>query len=204
MRKKFKRDVAAYYGLTVPGDDNMLVDMLGSQQRFIDVTLAHIWPSALMDVSPDFARELTLPADFHTSPRNYLLLPKDLHDAFDDGRVAFIPTRDSVIIRDFRGGAFSVLSGRTLHLPRGCEGRIPFKRLLSWFAWVAKGSSLFSRQRSTSVGASSSSSGNEAFERHIARGINACRFSRSVDSLTLSHYQVARISRQRPGYQAGE
>lgn len=190
LRKMFKRDVAEYYGLTVAGNRNELVDMLGVQRSFGEVILAHIWPAALMDAAHEIASDMMLPDDFHTSPRNYLLLPKDLRDAFDSGSIAFVPSRDSIVMRDFRGGIVSAINGQALNLPRAGEGRVPFKRLLSWFAWVAKGNSLTSGdvlvELESLLGASANSRGNDAVAALVEHGVRADSMARTVNALTLA------------------
>lgn len=129
----FKHEVATYYGLTDPaGDDSYLVDMLGVRRKATDVQLASIFPALV-------SRAVALPADAHTTPSNVLLLPKDAHDAFDAGVVAFIPSSDNITIRVLKptapGGDVVAL-----HIPRAAaDGHWPCKRTLGWFAWLAKG-----------------------------------------------------------------
>jgi hypothetical protein len=145
-RVRFKREVATYYGLAT-GDPNTLVDMFGVVCRFDEVTLAHVWPNALVDAAPSLEDKLALalPHDFYRSPRNYLLLGKDVHDAFDAGLIAFIPSRGAINVRAFKPVPAAVsaqvagLMERQLVLPRAAEGHVPFRRLLAWFAWLAKG-----------------------------------------------------------------
>ena len=138
-RVDFKRSVADFYGL-LHADPNKLVDMLGVERRFDEVTLAHIWPASYGDFG-DYAREMALPVDFHTQPRIFLLLDRELHVAFDDGRVAFLPSRAGIKIRVLRreglSDAIFALDGRVLHLLK--PDTTPFKRTLGWFAWLAKG-----------------------------------------------------------------
>jgi hypothetical protein len=164
--------------------------MLGNEQRFDQVTLAHLWPAALMETASALAGDLKLPADFSTTPRNFLLIPKTLHDAFDDGRVAFVPSRDGIVIREFRGSMFQHLNGRFLHIPRAGEGHVPFKRLLSWFAWFAKGNSLISAVASSelekSLGASADEFGNTTLVKMVDKGTAVQRLSRLVVAVTLA------------------
>ena len=58
----------------------MLKYMFGQVHRFDAVTLAHVWPKALLDVAPSLEDKeaLALPLDFYNSPRNYLLLDRQL------------------------------------------------------------------------------------------------------------------------------
>jgi hypothetical protein len=120
----------------------------------------------------DFAREMALPVDFHVEPRNFLLLPKDVHDAFDDGKIGFIPAGDKITLRVFnRDGLaedIAVLDGAPLRLPREGEGHVPYKRTLGWFAWLAKGATVVSpavrAELEAAMGSSASSSGNDALK----------------------------------------
>ena len=45
---------------------------------------------------------MALPPDFYTHPRNFLLLPRDVHEAFDAGLLGFVPSRDAIVVRVFR------------------------------------------------------------------------------------------------------
>jgi hypothetical protein len=171
MRRAFKVRVAEYYGLNHADEPNSLTDMFGTRHNFSLVTLAHIWPESYKNFA-DFAREMALPIDFHLEPRNYLLLPKDVHDAFDDGKIGFIPARDKITLRVFnRDGlaeGVSALDGTRLRLPREHEGRIPYKRTLGWFAWLAKGAMVVSpevrAELEAAMNASASASGNGALK----------------------------------------
>ena len=172
-RVDFKRSVAAFYGLTHE-DGSKLFDMLGVARRFDEVTLAHVWPASYQNFG-DYARQMALPADFHRNPRNFLLLDRELHVAFDDGRVAFLPSRDGVKVRVLRRAGLSetilALDGRALHLPEKANGAVPFKRTLGWFAWLAKGASRCSDEvlgeLDASVSASASAEGNDGLRRLV-------------------------------------
>ena len=161
VRRAFKAHVAEFYGLNHPGDPHSLTDMLGKKRVFADVTLAHIWPDSYKNVA-EFAREMALPSDFYSEPRNFLLLPKDVHDAFDDGKIGFIPAREQFTLRVFNrvglADGITALDGSILHLPRECEGRVPYKRILGWFAWLAKGATVVSPQVRAELEASMSAS----------------------------------------------
>ena len=167
-RVDFKRSVADFYGL-MHADSNKLVDMLGVERRFDEVTLAHIWPASYGNFG-DYAKEMALPADFHVQPRNFLLLDRELHVAFDDGRVAFLPSRAGIKVRVLRpeglSNAMLALDGRALHLPR--PGATPFKRTLGWFAWLAKGASSCSRELLGELDASISVSASEDGNRMLS------------------------------------
>ena len=89
-RRALKASVAEFCGLACAGNPNELVDMLGVRRPFQEVELAHLWPASYQDFGP-YAAEMALPGDFNTSERNFLLLPRDLHQAFDSARVCFIP-----------------------------------------------------------------------------------------------------------------
>ena len=166
-RVDFKRSVADFYGLT-HADPNMLVDMLGVVRRFDEVTLAHIWPASYGNFG-DYAKEMALPADFYIQPRNFLLLDRELHVAFDDGRIAFLPSRAGIKVRVLRpeglSNAMLALDGRALHLPK--PGATPFKRTLGWFAWLAKGASSCSRELLGELDASISASASEDGNRML-------------------------------------
>jgi hypothetical protein len=121
-RRAFKASVAAWYGLDTAGDDDVLVDMLGVPRRFDQVTLAHIWPASYGNFS-EYASEMALPSDFHLQPRNFLLLPRDVHDAFDAGKLGFVPAREGhftarVFRRDGLSDGVASLDGVRLHLRR--------------------------------------------------------------------------------------
>jgi hypothetical protein len=121
----------------------VILDMLGVPRRFDQVTLAHIWPESYGNFS-DYASEMALPGDFHLQPRNFLLLPRDVHDAFDAGKLGFVPSREGnftarVFRRDGLPDGIASLDGVHLHLPRALEGHVPYRRSLGWFAWLAKG-----------------------------------------------------------------
>ena len=178
----FKRLVADFYGLSL-ADPNKLVDMLGVERRFDEVTLAHIWPASYENFG-DYARQMALPADFHKQPRNFLLLDRELHAAFDDGRVAFLPSRAGVKVRvlspEGLSEAMRALDGRALHLPR--PEAAPFKRTLGWFAWLAKGASRCSEELlgelNASISASASADGNEALGLLVAKAVGTAKITR--------------------------
>lgn len=139
-RRAFKVSVADFYGLGHSNDPDMLTDMLGDVRPFHEVTLAHLWPASYSNFG-DYAREMALPAGFHEQPRNFLLLPRDVHEAFDMGHIAFVPKRDgAIVLRVLRAaGLPAPVAGRNgvrLCLP---SGKAPFRRTLGWFAWLAKG-----------------------------------------------------------------
>ena len=169
VRRAFKVRVAEFYGLNHSEDPPSLTDMLGVHRNFAKVTLAHIWPDSYKN-SAAFAREMALPVDFHLEVRNFLLLPKDVHDAFDDGKIGFIPSRDHITLRVFihdgLADEIAALNGYHLHLPRTHEGHVPYKRTLGWFAWLAKGATVVSpevrAELEAAMSASASSGGNDA------------------------------------------
>ena len=196
-RIKFKRRVAAYYGLATM-DPDTLKDMFGVERRFDAVTLAHVWPKALVDVARSLEGDeaLALPPDFFNSPRNYLLLDKATHDAFDAGHIAFIPSRGAIVVHIFQpvtvrvSEQISRLAERQLVLPRAGEGRVPFKRLLSWFAWLAKGLAIFPAQVVADLDASLTASASEEaaapLKALLDDAVKSRRISRTVQALVLS------------------
>jgi len=176
QRRAFKASVAEFYGLSCE-DPHKLVDMLGVQRPFQEVELAHVWPASYQDFGP-YAREMALPADFHLKQRNFLLLPKDLHQAFDTARVCFIPCSAGVRVRVLQAEGLSAsvlaLDGTLLHLPLAAADstRVPYKRVLGWMAWLAKGRRTLAPQAeqdmSEAMGASGSAEGNAALKTLVA------------------------------------
>jgi hypothetical protein len=137
-RCDFKLRVAAFYGLAAAdGGGGQITDMFGVAGPTADVTLAHIWPASYTNWEEP-AREPSLPIGFHTEPRNFMLLPRDVHAAFDRGDVVFIPTTTGVTCFVLPAATVSDgvrrLSGRALHLPLQVT---PYKRLLAYFARCA-------------------------------------------------------------------
>jgi hypothetical protein len=179
MRRASKASVAAFYGLAV-ADADILRDMLGYKHYFSEATLAHLWPASYANFSA-YAREMALPPDFYTHPRNFLLLPRDVHEAFDAGLLGFVPSRDVIVVRVFRRERLSpgvaALDGTLLHLPRAAEGRVPFKRTLGWFAWLAKGAAVVPEhvqaELEGALCASASNAGNAALAGLVRRAAGA-------------------------------
>jgi hypothetical protein len=172
-RREFKASVAEFYGLACADNPNELVDMLGVRRPFNEVELAHLWPATYQDFGP-YAVEMALPGDFHANQRNYLLLPKDLHQAFDSAKVCFIPCTAGIRVRVLRSEGTCAhvkeLDGTLLHLPSATASppRVPFKRILGWMAWLAKGASALApaaeKEMSEALGASASAQGNAALQ----------------------------------------
>ena len=165
--------------------------MRGQRVEFNQATLAHIWPASYANFS-DAAANLALPANFHNQPRHYLLLPKYLHDAFDAGRVGFIPTHTGFIIRVFQHDKVSAevnsLDGQALIIPK--VGAMPFKRILGWFAWLAKGACDLSPgiqlELGESLTASDSHEGNAALSVLLDKAVRTEKVSRLVQGLVLA------------------
>ena len=184
QRIALKRSVADFYGLSLV-DPDKLVDMLGVERPFSDVTLAHIWPASYGNFGA-YAAQMALPPNFNNQPRNFLLLDRELHEDFDGGRVAFLPSRTGVKIRVLRtdqvSAAVRALDGRALFLPR--PGAVPFKRTLGWFAWLAKGASSCSEEvlgeLNESISASASAEGNEALRRLVEKAARAKKITREM------------------------
>lgn len=170
-RKALKEAVAKFYGLSCDDDPNSLVDMLGLRNPFHKVELAHIWPASYQDFGY-FARDMALPGDFFINPRNYLLLPRDLHEAFDGAKVCFIPCQAGIRVRVLHGegisGRVAALDGTLLHLPNSAATPpgVPYKSILGWMAWLAKGFRILTpeseEEMREALGASGSSEGNAA------------------------------------------
>jgi hypothetical protein len=147
--------------------------MLGVRRPFHEVELAHIWPASYQDLGP-FAVDMALPGDFHDNQRNFLLLPRDLHEAFDSAKVCFIPCSAGIRVRVLRPQGLcprvAELDGTLLHLPKAADKPpgVPFKRILGWMAWLAKGSSTLAPaaecDMSEALGASASAEVNGALQ----------------------------------------
>jgi len=140
-RLLFKKVVAAYYGLTVKGNTYMLRNMLGDVTPFSKVTLAHIWPASYTNWG-EGCENLAMPPEFYKNPRNFLLLTRSLHKAFDNGHVVLMPSRRHITIRFINREALDgkldkALDGRKLFIPR--RGAAPYKRQLAYFAMLAQG-----------------------------------------------------------------
>ena len=140
-RKALKQRVAEFYGLT-SDKEGCLVDMFNNTKPRHAVTLSHIWPSSYTNWE-DPRDELALPEDFYKDPRNFLLLPYDVHHAFDQGRIIFVPAKTHVTcfvlpIAEV-GDDIRELHGKQLHLPKHDVGGVPYKRQLAYFALRAKG-----------------------------------------------------------------
>ena len=172
-----KASVAEFYGLSCADSPGELVDMLGVRRPFLEVELAHLWPASFQNFG-SFAAEMALPANFHATERNYLLLPKDLHQAFDSAKVCFIPCSAGIRLRVLRPEGLcarvAAMDGELLHLPSAAANpsRVPFKRILGWMAWLAKGASALApaaeREMSEALGASASAEGNAALRSLVA------------------------------------
>lgn len=142
-RRKFKKAVAAHYGLT-SANKGMLFNMLGEEQAKGEVILAHIWPRSYTNWG-DPCEHLGMPKDFHMNPRGFLLLPKEVEKAFDSGVLILVPSPPAgaagsraitihVIRPDAASEYVKALDGRQLYIPQG----LPFCRLLAFFALQAK------------------------------------------------------------------
>ena len=87
---------------------------------------------------------MALTGNFHANERNFLLLPKDLHQAFDSAKVCFIPCTAGIRVRVLRPEGLCArvvaLDGQLLHVPSAAATppRVPFKRILGWMAWLAR------------------------------------------------------------------
>ena len=166
-RKAFKKRVAKFYGLTswIPG---RMVDMLGNNAPTSAVTLAHIWPSSYTNWE-DPQRELALPEGFYKDERNFLLLPEEVHHAFDKGHVIFVPSVADITCYVLPGadvsGGVRAYHGTQLRLP---SGKVPYKRQLAYFSLRAKGrrtvDATIQRALEEALNASADSTGNAALQ----------------------------------------
>ena len=164
-RHDVKIKVAKYYGLFVKGHPELLRNMLNETVPFAEATLAHIWPASYTNWGEACA-SLGLPGEFYKDYRNYLLIPKPLHDAFDHGHAVLIPDKTGITIRIIKASRLTAglggLDGRRLCIPR--KGVSPYKRELAYFALRAKGVLQVGRQVEDaiwdSLSASSSEGGN--------------------------------------------
>jgi hypothetical protein len=116
---------------------------------------------------------------FHSEPRNFMLLPRDVHAAFDDGRVMFVPSLSSIkcFVLSPAGVSDAVrqLHGRDLHLPLLTS---PYKRMLAFFARCATRQSFTSLDGDvqaaleSAMASSEDSAGNEALQSLIDRMVD--------------------------------
>ena len=103
----------------------------------------HLYPAFCQDLGP-YAKEMALPEGLHAMQRNFLLLPRDLHQAFASASVCFIPCSAGVRVRVLQAEGLSAsllaLDGTLLHLPLAAAAspRVPYTRVLGWMAWLAK------------------------------------------------------------------
>lgn len=176
--------MAEFYGLTDP-DPNYLVDMLGSRAPFHSVTRAHLYPRSFTNFH-QFASYMSLPPDFNTNPRNFLLLDKELHDAFDAGFVGFLPRSGAFVIRVFRPTRVSLrvanLNGQQLRWSNAASQ--PYRRILGWFAWLARGTDESTvetaNELEAALDASDNPDGNTALRQAIEVAISANKVVRSM------------------------
>lgn len=151
-RLDLKLRVLRYYGLLVSCEGNdkslwtartMMDDTDSPPKPLKACTLAHIWPSEKEMLASQIAQELNLPEGFYTEPRNYLILPKDAHDGFDNESLLFMPsTGGSIKVRKWRFEdrsleemeAISKYDGRRLSwsLKDTASPNLPFMRLLAF------------------------------------------------------------------------
>ncbi len=122
---------------------------------------------------------------------NFLLLDKETHDAFDDGFIGIISIRDSndLVIRVFRTPIGNIeratyinsLNGRRLTWPNTVAK--PYRRILGWFARLAKGSTVVNAdvgaELDYTLDGSEDSSGNEALKGAIQSALRLNHVIRS-------------------------
>ena len=175
-RFDFKRRVAAFYGLEA-ADAESLVDMFGVTRPMGEVALAHVWPASYTNWG-DLEEELAMPVGFHSEPRSFMLLPRDVHVAFDDGGVIFVPSSSSIkcfVLSADASDAVRQLHGRDLHLPLNTS---PYKRMLAFFARCAARHSFFDLDGHVQAALEAAtacledSAGNEALQSLIDRMVD--------------------------------
>ena len=162
-RFELKAHVLDYYGLRVPGDAGQCFTHMGGGAVSVELaTMAHVWPSSEADAVGLIAGELRLSPSFHLDPRNFLVLPPDVHSAFNSGWLLLIPMKNAapggasrVVLRASRVDTVVVhgnpASDATLNKRawlRNHDGaaldfkndKRPFMRVLGWRAWTMRGS----------------------------------------------------------------
>jgi hypothetical protein len=159
-RPELKSRVIDFYGLREPDTGLFFTHMGGPAVSSSDATMAHIWPSAEADAAGLLAGELKLPDAFHINPRNFLILPTDVHRAFDSGWLLFIPKKSEggltrVVIRASRvdtvvaqGDPENAATREKREWLRSVDGTFlnfkndarPFMRVIGWRAWTMRGS----------------------------------------------------------------
>jgi len=157
---ELKQRVVSAYNMQDPNDAQRCFTHMGGPSVLLqDATMAHIWPSSEADSAGLLADELKLPNGFHIHPRNFLLLPEDVHKAFDHGWLLFLPIKaaeeglsrvflralhlDSVTVA---GDPDSPQSQAKRAWLRGLDGSFltfrndarPFMRVLGWRAWTTR------------------------------------------------------------------
>lgn len=147
-RVRIKKAAIKYYGLDIymEGDDSTqwrARTMAGGPELpFEACDMAHIWPSEKAHLADEAAVELGLPVGFYKSPRNYLILPRALHVAFDKEAVLLLPsTGGDIVVRKWRvellsereAGEVEQYYGTTLDWPlRRVHGpHLPFMRVMA-------------------------------------------------------------------------
>ena len=152
-----KKGAIEYYGLgvTMTGTDSSAWKchtMLGENEPvegipFSACDLAHIWPVEMSRQADEIAADLKLPDGFFTEPRNFLVLPRIVHVAFDSEAVLLVPKRDgTVVVRQWRADKLSAKDAenlapyynQTLRWSNLAEAPcVPFMRLLVWRMMMA-------------------------------------------------------------------
>ncbi len=158
QRIELKVRVLQYYGLLVSSEGTdkklwtartMLHSSSDTPLPLEACTLAHIWPSEQEMLASEIAAQLQLPAGFYLNPRNYLILPKDAHDGFDNQSLLLLPqSNGSIAVRKWRtedrspeeATAIAKYYGRELWWPNkdSTSPNIPFMRLLAFRMISAK------------------------------------------------------------------
>ena len=188
-RNDIKAEVLDYYGLLVncEGSDKKLwtahtmLDTPDSPPLPLKAcTLAHIWPKEQAMLASELAAELELPDGFYTQPRNYLILPRDAHEGFDNEALMFVPSANgSIKVRKWRvedrsddeAASLAKYFGRELTWPnkQTASPSLPFMRLLA-FRMMSAGKSrpvgepdgISLTEQEAALNSSVTSAGNEA------------------------------------------
>ena len=178
QRASYLRQFAEYYGLQYT--DTQTMNMLGELDAHSNVILSQIWPASYQNWGR-ICSKLALPPKFHSDVRNFLLLPKWVEAAFDQGHIIFVPSPDKITIRVLSrpqglpplDNSLQSLDGRALIIPRAGEGHVPYKRLLGFFAYMASTKAptleLLQHELNDALSASQSEEGNAALTELIRK-----------------------------------
>lgn len=189
-RIQLKIKTLNYYGLIVKRDGEVkdwrahtMLDAEGTPALPLEAcTLAHLWPSELGKEASQIAEELHLPEGFYMDPRNFLILPRDLHEGFDNLALIFLPNRDgNIMVRKWQlehrsleeQEALGKYFDRQLMWPEKASvtPHLPFMRLVAFRMMCAKHKKPMDDPQlfAAALNASVSSRGNEGVSELSAR-----------------------------------